>query len=196
MFFNYNYYNNIGTGGGLGVGDVNAHREVFGFEKTFLDGNASIGLRAPLFQTTGDSSFKRSDFGDLSVVFKYAFINDCQTGDVLSGGLVVTVPTGEPGLPTLDGGSIHDVLLQPWVGGFLACDRMFFQGFSSVVVPTDSRDVTLMLNDIGFGYYLHKGEADSFLTAIIPVTELHVTTPLNHRGVGKPRPSACRISLT
>ena len=45
----YNYFNVDGlhtTGFGI-------HREVVGFEKTLLDGNASIGMRLPYTQATG-----------------------------------------------------------------------------------------------------------------------------------------------
>src|SRR5262249_28822403 len=41
LFATYNYYNNVNTFGGR---DFDVHREVFGFEKTFLDGNASFGM--------------------------------------------------------------------------------------------------------------------------------------------------------
>src|SRR5207247_1099521 len=77
VFFTYNFYSDAtGAPSGLGVprtdtvtnpnGTVtstpvpavtiklDAHREIFGFEKTFLDGNASIGMRAPLVQQVGD----------------------------------------------------------------------------------------------------------------------------------------------
>ena len=60
-----------------------------------------------MFQSTGgDGASTVNDFGDLSVVLKYAFINDRHTGNVLSGGLVITAPTG-PSIDTIDG-RIHD----------------------------------------------------------------------------------------
>jgi hypothetical protein len=179
LFFDYNYYNNANiTVPGLSQSDV--HREVFGFEKTFLDGNASFGLRAPLIQVTGDGSVRSSDFGDLSIVLKYAWINDCATGNVLSSGLVVTTPTG-PDLNTVDG-NIHPTLLQPFVGVIWGMDNFYVQGFSSVCVPTDSRDVTLFLNDVAVSYrlYCNRG-SDQLVTSVTPSFEVHVTTPLTHR---------------
>jgi hypothetical protein len=158
--------------------DVN--REVIGFEKTFLDGNASIELRAPVVEQSGAGAIGGSDFGDVTVVLKYAFLNDRGTGDVLSGGLALTVPTG-PGLPLPDGGKLHDVLLQPWAGGIWNFDRFYVQGFTSVAVPTDGRDVTLLCNDVGVGYSLYRSGGDALITAVIPTLEAHVTTPLNHR---------------
>ncbi|MCI0639285.1 MAG: hypothetical protein L0Y72_30040 [Gemmataceae bacterium] len=44
---------------------VNVHRELIGFEKTFLGGDASIEMRFPFFQSEGgDGSFGAQDFGD------------------------------------------------------------------------------------------------------------------------------------
>src|SRR5262249_33558307 len=60
------------------------------------------------------------------------------------------------------------------------------QAFHSVVVPTDSRDVTMFFNDIGLNYWLYRNEAERGLRFIVPMAEIHVTTPLNHRGMDGP----------
>src|SRR5262249_8011427 len=59
----------------------------------------------------------------------------------------------------------------------------YIHGFTAIDVPTDSNDVTMLYNDVGIGYYLYRnrGYAPS-LTAIVPTFEVHVNTPLNHRG--------------
>ncbi|MBV9126384.1 MAG: hypothetical protein JO112_23800 [Planctomycetes bacterium] len=157
------------------------HREMIGFEKTFLDGNASIGLRAPAFEQEGDGSFRRADFGDLSVVFKYAFLNDEDTGNVLSGGMVVTAPTGAD-ITYLSNSHIHPTRLQPYLGGILNLNRFYLQGFTAVEVPTDARDATYLFNDLGAGYSLYRS-SDRWISAIVPQVEVHVNTPLNHRGL-------------
>lgn len=174
VFGNYNYYHNV-----LKVIDV--HRETIGFEKTFLNGDASIGVRLPFFQDVAPG-FRKSDPGDLSVRLKYAWIND--PGAVLSTGLAVTTPTGP--IPTVaflrNDGSIdrvHPWQLQPFVGYLWDCGDVYVQGFTSLLVPTDSRDVTVLYNDVGLGYRLYQG--DGLLQAIIPTFEVHVNTPLNHR---------------
>jgi hypothetical protein len=154
------------------------HREILGFEKTFLDKDASIGMRLPYFQQV-DGSFGEQDIGDLSIIFKYAFINDKPCGNVLSGGLVVTVPTG-PDVLTV-AGNIHPVLLQPFVGYLWNFQSFYLQGFNSVVLPTDERDVTLLFNDFAVGYWLYRGGKDRFLVSVAPTLEAHLTTPLNHR---------------
>jgi hypothetical protein len=159
--------------------NANLNRELFGLEKTFLDGDASVELRVPIFQTTSSDSLNGEDFGDLTVVLKYAPYRDPRSGNCLSAGLAVTVPTG-PGIPTFDG-TIHDVLFQPFVGGSWSEGDLFVQGFSAAVIPTDSRDVTLLFNDVSIGYSLYRGCRDRCLTYVAPALEAHVTTPLDHR---------------
>ncbi len=165
----------------VALGSANLHQEVFGIEKTFLDGDASIGLRIPIVQIEGDSSLSSSDFGDLSIILKYALINDTKTGDVLSGGLVVTVPTGRD-ITLINGSTLHPTLLQPFVGGIYNIDRFYVHGFSSLAVPTDVRDALLLFNDVGVGYTVYRNDPDAFLSRVTPTFEVHVNTPLNHRG--------------
>jgi hypothetical protein len=206
VFFNYNYYSDL-TGPATPFGvphtdtvnttlngrpatittlvpavpspQTDLHREIVGFEKTFLGGNASIELRAPVVEQIGADAIGGSDFGDMTVVVKYAFVNDRVSGDVLSAGLAVTVPTG-PGIALPGGDTLRDTLVQPWVGYLWNLDRFYVEGFTSLVVPTDMRDVMLLFNDVGVGYALYRGGA-GLITAVVPTVEAHVTTPLNHR---------------
>ena len=46
-------------------------------------------------------------------------------------------------------------------------DRLYFHSFSSIAVPTDSRDVVWMMNSIGLGWYLYRNPCDSFSPAVI-----------------------------
>ena len=224
VFAYYNYYRVKGqilAGGSAAVPDVAAggpgapltpavfptanrfefdlHRETFGFEKTFLGGDASIGVRIPVFQTNGSTPFSArlatpetgqtpgafdaaftgapilfdaAELGDVSVVFKYAWVN---TNDAVNTvGLVVTAPTG-PALQTVDG-EIQSTIFQPYVGFYRALGGSFFaQAFSAVAVPTDGQDVTIWFNDVGVGYRAGR---------FVPTLELHVNTPLNQRGLG------------
>jgi hypothetical protein len=159
--------------------NVNLHRETFGFEKTFLDGFASIEMRVPLLQQRSSvTGIGASDIGDLTIIGKYAFLLD-EAGNVLSAGLAVTAPTG-PSIATIDG-NLHSTLLQPWAGYIWNFDRFYLQAFHSVVIPTDARDVTLLFNDVGFNFWLYRGSPNRFLQFIVPTVEAHVTTPLNHR---------------
>jgi hypothetical protein len=207
VFLTYNYYNNL-TGpssapilatssttiGFTTFTDAtvvppatlrsDVHREVIGFEKTFLDGNASFGLRAPLYEQVGDDSFGHGDVGDLTLILKYALVNDLVSGNVLSAGLALTAPTG-PAVSTI-AGNVHDVLLQPYLGYIWNQGRFYVQGFSSLVVPTDDRDVTLLFNDVGLNYRLYCGESGRTIRFVILTLEAHVTTPLDHRDAVSP----------
>ena len=168
-----------------GAPRVSSNRETFGFEKTFLDGYASVELRAPLLQQgDGGAGFGADNFGDLTVIGKYAFIFDRNTGNVLSGGLAITVPSSRS-IPTTDG-SFHDTLIQPFVGYLWNFDQFFIQGFHSVAVPTDARDVTLLFNDLGVNYWLYRGSPDRPLSSVVSTIEAHLTTPLNHRNFDGP----------
>jgi hypothetical protein len=183
-FVTYNYYNNLVPAlRPLGT-HIDVHRETVGLEKTLLDGNASVGVRLPYLQVEGSRAVRRRDIGDLTFIGKYAVINDCHTGNVLAGGLAVTVPTGENFIDSVP--DIHPTLLQPYVGGIYHMDDLYVQAFSSIVVPTDSKDVTTLFNDLGIGYFVYRScqPCDSWVSFIAPTFEAHLTTPLNQRGSG------------
>jgi hypothetical protein len=186
VYTTYNYYNDVERNLNPAPSQENVHREIFGFEKTFLDGNASIGFRLPFYETYGDDLANRGLVGDLNIIFKYALINNRETGNVLSTGIVVTAPTGSDFQPTGFGAPIiHDTLLQPYLSAIYRLNGDFFaQGFTSIVAPTDARDATLFDNDLGVGYFAYRDcSGDRILTAVIPTIEVHATTPLTHRGV-------------
>ena len=176
-YASYNFYSNVEKTADL-------HREIFGFEKTFLGDRVSVGLRLPFLQIDSDLFGTDSAWGDLSLITKYALINNRDTGNVLSIGLAVTFPTGElPNSFTLRGSvieTVHSTLIQPFVGYIWNSGNFFVQGFTSVAVPTDSEDVTILFNDIGLGYRI-KPRAGPF-TMIVPTLEAHLNTPLDHRG--------------
>jgi hypothetical protein len=180
VFAFYNYFNDANVSMNSGLARTDVHREVAGFEKTFLDGDASIGLRAPVVQVYGDPSVAHQDFGDISIVLKYAFLRDKQSGDVLSAGIVMTAPTGANFLPA-GVPDIHDFSFQPFVGGIAHFEQLYVVGFSSIAVPTDMRDVTILFNDLGIGYNLYSNPG-GLVTSIAPTIEGHLTTPLSHRG--------------
>lgn len=183
VFITYNYYNDVFGSLNPGFPGLNLHREVLGFEKTFLNGNASVGLRLPWFQLTGASDIENSAIGDLTIVTKYAWINDRCTGDVFSTGLCITVPTGEKFFDDVFGAPISSTFLQPWAGFIVNPSRsVFLLGFMAVVVPTDNDIPTLLTNDFGIGYFLRRNDRCAMINSIVPTMEIHVTNPLNHRG--------------
>jgi hypothetical protein len=184
VYATYNYYNGV-TDGSSRAFDI--HRETFGFERAFLDGRASIEMRLPVFHQIGDD-FNRNMVGDLTVVLKLAPYLNRQTGDVLSGGLAVTAPTG-PAVELADGSHLYPTLLQPWVGGRYNAGRSYLMGYSAVVVPTANQDVMLWTTDVGVGYRAYAAPGQ-FLSGISPTFEFHSNTPLNHHGLSNGLPLA------
>src|SRR5262249_42885564 len=144
--------------------------------------DASIGLRLPFIQVNGFADAEAHIIGDLSLILKYAWINDWQTGNVFSTGLVVTLPTGG-GTTLLSEGfnAPHSTLFQPWAGFIYNMERAYLQGFSSVVIPTDAHDPTIFFNSLAAGYWLYRDMEARWLTGVVPVVEMHINTPLNHR---------------
>jgi hypothetical protein len=179
IYVTYNFYDNVNESFNGSGTDV--HREVLGFEKTLLGGDASIGMRIPFNQITGDSSSNRNQFGDLSFILKYAFIRDCQTGNGASGGLVVTAPTGK----SFDTGtdSVNPWYFQPWAGFLINGDSgCYVHGFIDVAIPSDSTAPVLLSADLGVGYWIYRSNCcEDTLGGIAPTFEIHSNNPLTHR---------------
>jgi hypothetical protein len=193
FFYSFNYFDNLNASVDRRIGspiqNLQVYHQLFGLEKTFLDGRASIGFRVPLntisFKSTanvaglGGSS---TSAGDLSVFLKYAVYRSDRF--LASTGLQITAPTG----PGAFGGAkyysyFRDTQIQPFVGSLLTRDRFYVQGFASLAVPTTSSDVTMLFNDVAVGYFAYRSlDASRWLTAIVPTAEAHLNTPLNHRG--------------
>ena len=184
-YFTYNFYDQLLNGvGSPDAPRLTLHQETFGYEQAFADRKFSVGVRLPYNQfVSTDGFFNSTSLGDITLISKFVISENRATGDVLSAGLAVTAPTGRLTLSnTLTGNSPHPTLLQPYVG-YLRTGHggdAFVQGFSAVVVPTDASDVTLITNSVGVGYFVYRSPT-GFLTSVVPVAELHVTTPLTHR---------------
>jgi hypothetical protein len=170
VFITYNYFADVST---PGISPFQVHRQTAGFEKAFLDGDASFGMRVPAVEQGG--AFEMDQVGDVSFISKYAFYHDRETGNLISGGLSVSAPVG-PGIDPGDAtNTIRSVILQPYVGYVWRQDRFYLHGFSEILVPTDTRDVTFMCHDVGMGYRV----ADWF----IPTVEVHANIALDHNGL-------------
>jgi len=195
VFFNFNYFNDVegrvNRQLGSDIGTEKVYMETFGFEKTFLDGNASLEMRLPLNTLTASGSRTPglggnfTDIGNLTVVFKGVLWADNLTGNLISGGLAVTVPTGPNSFAGSGAtvGTFQDTVLQPYLGYIWTRGNFFFHGFSALDIPTDPNDVTLLYNDLGVGYFLKREPGGArFVTAVAPTFEVHVNDPLDHRG--------------
>jgi hypothetical protein len=181
VYFEYNFYNNL-TDPSTGT-SLDLHRATLGFERTFIDGNASLGARIPISFHDRDGGGSIDGIGDLTVITKYAFLNDCDTGNVLSGGLAVLFPTGRD-ITLGSGATVSTFLFQPYAGAICHVNSdLYAQGFSSMVIPSRTDFPTVVYNDIGVGYRIYRCNSDSMLTSVIPTVEGHLQTPINHTGV-------------
>ncbi|MGL4552448.1 MAG: hypothetical protein ACRC33_14815, partial [Gemmataceae bacterium] len=185
VFLTYNYFDQVGGKFATGPGfesRFNLHRGVVGFEKTVLEGNASVGLRVPVLYIDSNQGQSVTGVGNVSLVTKYAFLNDTETGSVVSGGLIVSSPSLSDKVAI--GVDAESWLLQPYLGAILVSDRFFVQGFTAITVPTADKDTTFLGNDVGVGYRIYENYGgESLLTSITPTVELHLITPLNNRGL-------------
>jgi hypothetical protein len=193
LYFSFSYFDDVNKSinrqFGVPFENFRIYREIFGFEKTFLDKRASLGLRLPLNTLSSESSIRglggtSTALGDLAVIAKYAAYWNRATGNLVTIGLLVNTPTG-PG--TFAGArnirGPHNASLQPFVGAYYTIGKFYALGFSAIDVPTNPNDVTILYNDIGLGYYLYRdSRPDRLITLIAPTFETHVNTPLNHRG--------------
>jgi hypothetical protein len=193
VYFTFNYFNDLNGAVnqrlGNQVSNLQAYRYIFGFEKTFLEGNASLGIRMPIDTLTSSSRISslqgtHTSVGELTMYGKYVLWQDTQSGSLISTGMAVTVPNSPSsfaGSPAQVG--FHDTQLQPFIGYIFRKGKFYLQGFESIDVPTLSRDVTMFYSDIGIGYFVWENrERNAFLTGIAPTFETHVNNPLNHRG--------------
>jgi len=185
-----NFYNNVNQSLGSGISNVRIYQETFGFEKTFLDGEASVQLSMPLNTFQADNNIpglngNATNVGDLSVILKGVLVRSADWNRLISGGVAVTLPSGPRSFAGDGFNSYHNTTFQPFVGYLYNCDKFYIQGFSEIAVPTDGNNVTLWFNDIGIGYYLYcSPDPSRFLTRVAPTLEAHVNTPLNHQGFG------------
>jgi hypothetical protein len=193
VFFTFDFFNDLNGAVNQRLGNqvtnIQVYRYIFGFEKTFLDGTASIGIRMPLDTLSANSQIRglggtTTAVDNLTVFTKFVLWQDFQTGSLVSAGFAVTPPTGPSrfaGAPSSVG--FRDTQLQPYIGYIWKKGRTFIQGFEAIDVPTLSSDVTVLYNDVGIGYFLYQAPSrDALITAVVPVFETHVNVPLNHRG--------------
>jgi hypothetical protein len=192
VYFGYNYYEGINASYNGDLGGSILHRETVAFEYAFWDNTASVGLRLPFIQTVNAPlNSNQNTVGDLSVLLKYAFYNNRQTGDVLSAGLIVTTPTATGNTTLSDGSTLtlidgtqlptNSVLFQPWIGGVKMLESGYVQEITGLITSTSSREPTIFSTSLGAGYFLYKNDGDRLIRAVVPNVEAHVRIPLNNR---------------
>jgi hypothetical protein len=193
VFFTFDYFNDLNKAVNRRLGDqvsnIQVYREMFGLEKTFLNGNASIGLRVPLNSLTAASPINgfggaKTTVGNLTVFSKFVLWEDPSTRSLISTGLAVTTPNGPTAFASAPSAvGFRETQIQPFIGYIWNFGRFYLHGFESIDVPTNSHDVTALYNDVGIGYFLYRNnDPCACLTSIVPTFETHVNVPLNHRG--------------
>lgn len=175
VFGSYNFYDQV-----PGPRPLDAvHREITGAEMTFCDGNASIGFRQPFYQAYG-KGFESNGMEDAVGILKVLVCNNPKTGSLISVGVLGAGPTGRNAFALApDGSQIKPFYIEPFLGYFWGWGRFYAHGFTSVMIPTDGRDVTVLSNDIGIGYSVYQ-DTESTISAVIPTIEVHVNSPVNH----------------
>jgi hypothetical protein len=195
FYFTFDYFNDLN--GVLNrrfeapVDNLRAFRYIFGLEKTYDEGRGSLGIQLPLDSLTADSTIQgpfnkpggtSTSLNDLTIYTKYILKRNPVTGSLISAGLAVTPTTG----PSTFAGAgylaaVHDTTVQPFIGYLWRRGDFFLHGFTAIDVPTSVRDVTMVYNDIGIGYYVYRDpDPDAVLTALVPTFEVHVNSPLTH----------------
>jgi hypothetical protein len=191
-YFSFNYFYDlngvVNQALGGGIRHTRIHREIWGVEWADKDGGGSFGLRLPLatFNAAGTVpglDGTSTDLGDLSIIFKEVFWEG-RGGNLLSGGLAVVAPTATGSFAGSNNIKVfHHTSLQPFCGWIWNSRYLYLQGFTAVDAPMDLNDVVMLSNDLAAGFFLYQKKASSGLSAVVPTLEIHVNTPLNHRGV-------------
>ena len=201
VWFSYHHMHNAFQ---LPTGDVDLDRFVFGFEKTFLDGAASLEFRLPmagaLDPSDSSTAYAGGSFGNLDVIFKRVLIaNDRR---VVAAGIRVETPTGSswsassltsgPASFTLDPSAVH---ITPYLGCLRQLDDIWFvNSFFQLDMATNGDRLIASLNngpqqefklnpppmlqiDIGGGVWLVTPSDRT--VGLAAVSELHLASALS-----------------
>lgn len=204
MFFNYHVFTNaVGDANG---NEIDLNRYVFGLEKTFWNGMASLEIRVPFEGgvSSNQTQMIRSpiqnrgtEFGNISLVPKFLLLRE--PGFALSTGLGIAMPTASDAV--LESGSVRVEFeneswqLQPFIGVYRCCGRswcIFYTqaDFTTVGDTVSSFDNSAMVDrgiynnqnllhfDLSAGYWLYQNNRRR-MRGIAGIGELHYTTTLN-----------------
>lgn len=182
VWFGMNRYSQVGAAGNApGQPEMRLTRQVIGVE-TILAPGISVGARLPFLQLSGSPQIEGRKMGDLVLAGKYVIEMEPDTGDVLTAGMNITLPTGGNIAPLADGGPAPKaILFHPWLGSAQSHGKLFSQWVVAMLLPTDPVYPTAMFGSIGGGYWLYRNENDSLIRGIAPVVELHANVPLTNR---------------
>lgn len=205
VFFNYNHFHRaLETADGR---EANLNRATFGVEKTFLDQWWSYEFRLPFASGLNNDQVVSStadnvstEFGNIAMALKRLVSTSDTTA--VSAGLGIVLPSGANGnlydsSGTLIVTTFNDaVYLQPFLGLWYTPTDRFFAQFN-VQADFDVRgnridfvqvgngpegtvqDQALLFLDGSIGYWIFRDPyADSFITGLAPIIELHHNTTI------------------
>jgi hypothetical protein len=195
IYYDFNFFDNVNQPVNQrlqnGIQRVQIYRQLIGGEKTFFDGQASIGVRVPINTITADSPTggvstpTRTAINNFNVYTKYLFYSDTATKTFAAGGLAITIPTGPQNFAGANYvRNYNNPELQPYIGLQKTWDRFYFLGFEAVNVPLNTHDVTTLYNDYALGYFVYRTQDKrDLIQGIAPTLEVHINDPLNHRNI-------------
>ncbi len=189
--------------------DADVNRYTIGIERMFFEGNWSVDLRMPFFDTynmqSGAFGVQGGEIGNLSVALK-RLISATEMGAVAAG-LGINVPTGSdvhtqdsPNEFTLNNQTVR---LSPYLG-FLRTPNpcTFIHGFAQIDLPLNGNRVdyvdtgsgqsgslglvteqTLLYLDVAAGYWLYRNPCSCGVTGVASLLELHYATTLQDADV-------------
>lgn len=181
------------------------NRFTLGAEKTWLNGLWSTEIRMPMMggaDTVYDVDVFTSygNAGNLALVIKRLLFESETTA--VSAGLGFSLPTGED--TEFDLGDeifmlANEVVhLQPFLGYLQTGDRVFFQGFLQLDIPTGGNQVTsriagfategfgaltdqtFLFFDGSAGYWMYRDQTAPVVTGLAAIAELHFTGSLSN----------------
>ncbi len=182
ILFNYSGFGGVP----LVSPSVSVNRFTFGFEKTFLNGNASFEMRVPMaatvatnIQLDGSTDTSNGEFGDLMMTVKFLLFES--NTFAFAAGSSFTVPTADDlrlfltddwEFARVRNQTVH---VMPFLGFVASPDnRLYVQGYLQVDIDTNGnsvllnpddtslqqvgrlQDATWLYGDIGFGYWLFQ----------------------------------------
>lgn len=206
VFFGYSHFDNVA----LNQGGVAVNRYTPGFEKTFLDGNASIEVRLPFSSTLDDSltsgvqGSTSTQFGNATLYLKALAAQTCEWA--VSYGLGISIPTA-PDTRLFDGGgslicSVENeaVRLLPFFGTvYTPNDKFFVQQFLQLDIDANGntvydgsgnqigvlQDTNFIYYSVSAGYWVYQNNCcDAWLTGLAPIVELHYNRSLGDTDSG------------
>lgn len=211
MFFDYHVFNNAVVDANNNQLDVN--RYVFGFERTFGQGNMSLEIRLPIangadsqqVQNIGGPALQANEFGNLSLTSKFLLYRDSLYA--VSSGLGIIFPTAAEAELIAENATTSVLItndayhLQP----FFAVQRFFspstwatfytqadFAAASNtvtsyadggVVAEDQYTDQNLLFLDFSFGRWFYRNDQSRALRGIAGLLELHYTSTMTDTDV-------------